>query len=134
MKSSLNIQQRKFIDNLFEGMSQRKAYIGAGYTRKTADQGACQILRNSKIQQEITRRLADIDKRNRIRLGRISETALARLLNIIKDDEAEDKVKLDAIKDALDRAGLKPVERFEHSGGVKIDIDLVDNDEHSGES
>ena len=45
---------------------------------------------------------------NRVRLGRISETALSKLLGIVTDGKPEDRVKLDAIKDALDRAGLKP--------------------------
>jgi len=111
MKSKLNIRQRKFIGNLFQGMSQKKAYTEAGYGKRSADMGSSRLIRNDKIKQEIQRLLTDLDSRNRIRLGRISETALAKLLNIINDDEAKDSVKLDAIKDALDRAGLKPVER-----------------------
>lgn len=95
--------------------------MGAGYTSKTPDQDATNLVRKSKITDEIERRLKDIDHRNRLRLGRISETALAELLTLINDEKLEAKIKLDAIKDALDRAGLKPIEKFEHSGGVKIE-------------
>jgi hypothetical protein len=45
---------------------------------------------------------------NKVRLGRVSEIALSKLLGIVTDGKPEDRVKLDAIKDALDRAGLKP--------------------------
>jgi len=130
MKSSLNIRQRKFIDNLFVGMSQVKAYKEAGYEGEghSAESAASKVLRNVEVQSEIKRRLTDIDHRNRIRLGRISETGLAKLLNIIQDDKVDNRVKLDAIKDALDRAGLKPVEKQEHSGEVKVNIELVGGD------
>ena len=57
---------------------------------------------------EIERQLSDINISNRLRLGRISKIALEELLVIIQNKDIDDKTKLDAIKDALDRAGLKP--------------------------
>ena len=122
-KSGPNIRQRKFIDNLFLGMSQKAAYIEAGY--KDDESNASRLTSNDKVKEEIERRLADIGYRNRIRLARISETGLAKLLVIIKDDEVDFKTKLDAIKDTLDRVGLKPVERLRDYGerfGFKKDI------------
>lgn len=118
----LNIRQLRFIDNLFEGMSGKKAYIEAGYRVEghSAESCASQLLRNSEIQEEIERRKEDIDKRNRVRLKRISETALAKLLNIINDDEVNSFVRISAIKDALDRAGLKPVEQSEVTGSLEV--------------
>lgn len=116
---SLNIKQRKFIDNLFKGMGQKKAYEEAGY--KPDDGNARRLTRNDKIAAEIQRQLEDIDRSNRLRLARISETALAELLVIIKNSEIDVKVKLDAIKDALDRAGLKPVERLAIGGDKKLE-------------
>ncbi len=121
MSNELNVKQMKFIDNLFQGMGQRNAYVGAGYTEKTADQGACQLLRNTKIQEEIKRRLIDIEGRNRIRLGRISETALKELLSILGKGTPDDRVRLDAVKDALDRAGLKPVEKIAIGGDKELE-------------
>jgi len=121
-KSNLNIRQLKFIDNLFQGMTQIKAYTEAGYSPVEAN--ASRLIRNNKVVAEIKRRLDDIDFKNRIRLGRISETALAKLLIIIQNDDVDNKTKLDAIKDALDRAGLKPIE--EHKIKLEEVGDLAD--------
>jgi len=121
-KSNLNIRQLKFIDNLFQGMTQIKAYTEAGYSPVEAN--ASRLIRNDKVIAEIKRRLDDIDFKNRIRLGRISETALAKLLIIIQNDDVDNKTKLDAIKDALDRAGLKPIE--EHKIKLEEVGDLAD--------
>jgi len=128
MSKGLNIKQLKFIDNLFVGMSQVKAYKEAGYKGEghTAESCASTLMRNTEIQAEIKRRLADTTNRNRIRLGRISETALAKLLSIIQDEKAEDRVKLDAVKDALDRAGLKPVEKREYTGEIGFNLLNID--------
>ncbi len=124
MGKGLNVKQLKFIDNLFVGMSQVKAYKDAGYKAEghSAESSASEILRNPEVAAEIKKRLADIEYRNRIRLGRISETGLANLLKIVQNGGLEDRVKLDAIKDALDRAGLKPVEKQNLEGGLDITI------------
>jgi len=111
-KNNLNIRQLKFIDNLFKGMTQTKAYIEAGYESKISDAKASRLVRDGKVVNEIKKRLDDINVGNRIRLGRISETALAKLLTIIQSEDVDFKTKLDAIKDALDRAGLKPIEEY----------------------
>lgn len=118
-KPDLNIKQLKFINNLFSGMSQKKAYIEAGY--KDDEGNASRLTSNDKIKKEIERRLDEILYHNRVRLARISETALAKLLVIISKGVPDDRVSLDAVKDALDRAGLKPVEKVEHGGGLTIE-------------
>lgn len=115
-EGSLNIKQLKFIDNLFSGMSQKNAYIEAGY--KDDEGNASRLTSNDKIKGEIERRLNEILYHNRVRLARISETALAKLLVIISKGVPEDRVSLDAVKDALDRAGLKPVDKREYSGEI----------------
>ena len=120
-KSKLNTRQRKFIDNLFEGMSQKRAYEEAGYKSKFPYQNASKLARKDYIIVEIEERKKEINIRNNIRLSRISETALAGLLVIVKSGSDEDKVKLDAIKDVLDRVGLKPVERFAIGGDKKLE-------------
>jgi len=123
-KDSLNIRQLKFIDNLFKGMTQTKAYTEAGYESKTPDVKASRLVRNGKVVNEIKKRLDDINIGNRIRLGRISETALAKLLTIIQSEDVDFKTKLDAIKDALDRAGLKPIEERK----LKVEGEIIITD------
>jgi len=84
MQNGLNIKQLKFIDNLFSGMSQKKAYIEAGYKSKSPDSDASHLARNPNILTEIEERKKEINRRNNIRLSRISETALAEILGIVK--------------------------------------------------
>lgn len=120
MSSELNIKQLRFIDNLFSGMSQKKAYIEAGY--KDDEANASRLTSNDKIKEEIELRLNEILYHNRVRLARISETALAKLLVIVSKGVSEDRVSLDAVKDALDRAGLKPIEKSKIEGGLDIVI------------
>jgi len=121
MQNGLNVKQLKFIDNLFSGMSQKKAYIEAGYKSKSPDSDASHLARNPNVLAEIGERKKEINRRNDIRLSRISETALAEILGIVKNGTADDRVKLDAIKDILDRVGLKPVERLAIGGDEKLE-------------
>jgi phage terminase small subunit len=124
MDNKLNIRQLRFIDNLFLGKSQKQAYIDAGYkcSEGSAEVLSSRMLRNAKISDEIGRRLNDINTKNRVRLGRISELALSELLNLMKSNEVDSKTKLGAIIDSLDRSGLKPVEdiHLKLSGEVKV--------------
>ena len=121
-QNKLNIRQLKFIDGLLEGKTQKKAYIDAGYETKddnVAMVNASQLLRNPKVEEELDRRIEDLKSRNKLRLYRISEAALQRLVSILQSDEkiADSNVKADLIKYVLDGVGLKPAE--EHNLNVK---------------
>ena len=121
-QNKLNIRQLKFIDGLLEGKTQKKAYIDAGYETKddnVAMVNASQLLRNPKVQEELDRRIEDLKSRNKLRLYRISEAALQRLVSSLQSDEkiADSNVKADLIKYVLDGVGLKPAE--EHNLNVK---------------
>lgn len=52
MAAKLSIQQRRFVNNILEGMDHKNAYIKAGYKArgKSAEVGANQLLRNIKVQ------------------------------------------------------------------------------------
>jgi len=122
MNNKLNIRQLRFIDNLFLGKSQKQSYLEAGYQGKNADVQASKMVRNSKIIEEINRRLNDINIKNRVRLSRISEFALSELLTLLKNNDVDYKTKLEAIINSLDRSGLKPTEdiNLKLSGEVKV--------------
>lgn len=66
-----------------------------------------------------------VRKKAEERLAEMVEPALIQLRNLI-DSADSDAVKLAAVKDALDRAGYKPVDRsrneHEHRGGVVIHL------------
>ena len=135
-KSELNIRQLKFIDGLLEGMTQKKAYIDAGYETKddnVAMVNASQLLRNPKVEEELDRRIEDLKSRNKLRLYRISEAALQRLVSILQSDEkiADSYVKADLIKYVLDGVGLKPVE--EHNLNVKGKLETNLSEEEKNE-
>ena len=125
-KPELNIRQLRFIDNLFAGKDNKEAYIEAGYKGrgKSAEASSSEILRNLKVIAEINRRLKDINTKNKVRLGRISEVGLIELLKIIRDPLVDPKVKVDAIKDALNRAGLELTENINLN--VKGELNITD--------
>lgn len=117
-KPQLNIRQLKFIDGLMSGKTQKQAYMDAGYAvdkGNSSEVAACQLLRNVKVQEEIAGRINDIKNKNKIRLGRISEVALEKLLNMLQSDEeiADSRVKADLIKFALESIGLKAAEQHD---------------------
>jgi hypothetical protein len=135
-QKELNIRQLKFIDGLLEGKTQKKAYIDAGYEVKddnVAMSNASQLLRNTKVQEELDRRIEDLKSRNKLRLYRISEAALQRLVSILQSDEkiADSYVKADLIKYVLDGVGLKPAE--EHNLNVKGKLETNLSEEEKNE-
>ena len=135
-QNKLNIRQLKFIDGLLEGKTQKKAYIDAGYETKddnVAMVNASQLLRNPKVEEELDRRIEDLKSRNKLRLYRISEAALQRLVSILQSDEkiADSYVKADLIKYVLDGVGLKPVE--EHNLNVKGKLETNLSEEEKNE-
>ena len=135
-QKELNIRQLKFIDGLLEGKTQKKAYIDAGYEVKddnVAMSNASQLLRNTKVQEELDRRIEDLKSRNKLRLYRISEAALQRLVSILQSDEkiADSNVKADLIKYVLDGVGLKPAE--EHNLNVKGKLETNLSEEEKNE-
>jgi phage terminase small subunit len=48
----LSIQQRRFVNNVLEGMDAKNAYIKAGYRARghTAEVNGSRLLRNAKVQ------------------------------------------------------------------------------------
>ena len=128
-QNKLNIRQLKFIDGLLEGKTQKKAYIDAGYEVKddnVAMSNASQLLRNTKVQEELEKRIEDLKSRNKLRLYRISEAALQRLVSILQSDEkiADSNVKADLIKYVLDGVGLKPAEEHNVNLNAKLETNL----------
>ena len=123
-KTRLNIKQLAFIDNLFSGMSNYKAYIASGYKAKkesVARADASRLLTNANISAEVERRKKEIIEQNMVRLLRMSETALKELFEIAKDG-SEKKGQLDACNSILDRAGLKAEDMISLQGREPIKV------------
>ena len=128
----LTIKEMKFIDGVFEGKTYTDAFIDAGYVAKnraSAGAGSSRLLKTVKIKAEVDRRLELIERFNRVRLARVSESAVAQLNKLVLNATEKDGVKLAAVKDALDRIGLKPPEKLNLDGTMHFVIEHVKRDD-----
>jgi len=102
MKTSL---QEKFVENFCRSGNATQSAIDAGYSEHSAKHKGYQL----------TKQFAgDITEKTQKLVAEIMPSALSELRNLVINAESE-SVKLGAIKDVLDRAGLKPVERIEQT-------------------
>ena len=102
MKTSL---QEKFVENFCRSGNATQSAIDAGYSEHSAKHKGYQL----------TKQFAgEIAEKTQKLVAEIMPSALSELRNLVSNAESE-SVKLGAIKDVLDRAGLKPVERIEQT-------------------
>ena len=92
MKDKLTQKQENFCLNILQGMSQREAYIKAGYSSKqslvTIDRNACGLLKNNKVltrleelrQKTQNDKIASVTERKEI----LSEIARANMTNFVE--------------------------------------------------
>ena len=98
-----NEKQETFIEEYCLTGNAAKSAIKAGYSAKIAKQ------RGYKLKEQFSR---EIEERSKKMLRDCVPGALAQLKNL-SDSAISEEVKLGAIKDILDRAGYKPVERID---------------------
>ena len=98
-----NEKQETFIEEYCLTGNAAKSAIKAGYSAKIAKQ------RGYKLKEQFSR---EIEERSKKMLRDCGPGALAQLKNL-SDSAISEEVKLGAIKDILDRAGYKPVERID---------------------
>ena len=98
-----NEKQETFIEEYCLTGNAAKSAIKAGYSAKIAKQ------RGYKLKEQFSR---EIEERSKRMLRDCVPGALAQLKNL-SDSAISEAVKLGAIKDILDRAGYKPVERID---------------------
>lgn len=126
VKEKLNPQQRKFVENILTGMNQTDAYMKAGYkskTRKTIGNNASRLMENDIIRAEIDCRLEAITD-NAYRILKANTTKAAEKLVLMMEWATEnDRNKLAAVKDVLDRAGLKPEEKVKLQQRIIVEFD-----------
>ena len=103
-------RQDKFIDIYSKTGNATQSAIEAGYSQKTAKQKGYELknLLRKEINEQTQRVLADHVPSSIKWLSELAETS------------ESDSVRLGAIKDLLDRAGLKPVERIEQTTVEKM--------------
>ena len=110
--------QEKFIEHFVACGNATKAAMMAGYSEKTAHVKGCQLKKRFAFDiLEMTQQMM-VD-------------ATPRALHILKElseNANSESVKLAAVKDILDRAGLKPVDKIENTH-----IEQVSTSELKGE-
>ena len=111
-------QQQKFIDYFALTGNASQSAIDAGYSEKTARQKGHELknLYRSEIVQATQKLLID------------QVPAGLRWLNELAESPESESVRLGAIRDLLDRAGLKPVERVETTTIEKMSNEEIERE------
>jgi len=128
-KKKLNPKQAKFVRLYTGGMTRADAYM-AVYDctdRESARKKAHRlIVTNGDVKAEIDR-ILDEGLEHAIEILRVAGTdTVTRLIELRDMGNKEYTVQLAACKDILDRIGLKPPEKIEHSGEIRIPlIDVI---------
>ena len=114
--------QERFVEYFCLTGNATKAALMAGYSEKTADVKGCQLKKRyaSEIAETTQQMIVDA-----------IPAALAQLKQLVTSAQSE-SVRLQAVRDLLDRAGLKPIERVEQvnieqisTSELKRELDLL---------
>ena len=110
--------QQKFIDHFILTGNASQAAVDAGYSEKTARQKGHELknLYRSEIMQATQKLLTD------------QVPAGLRWLSELAESAESESVRLGAIRDLLDRAGLKPVERVETTTIEKMSNEEIERE------
>ena len=100
-------KQESFIESYCQTGNATKAAIQAGYSQATAKQQG-HVLKN-KFAKEIEQRIK--------KMVQDAVPAAVSQISILAQTATSEQVRLNAAKDILDRAGLKPAERVEQRTG-----------------
>jgi Terminase small subunit len=124
----LTEQQMRFAENYLEFNNGTFAAVKAGYSENSAASQASRLLKNAKVKEYI-------EELRTIRRERIMNTlegyaveAVKELYGLAMDEEVADNVRLQALKDIMDRSGYKPVEKRQNDNTLegKIEFGFVD--------
>ena len=133
----LTPKQMRFVDEWLIDFNGKQAAIRAGYSAKTAEATAARLLRNVKVQAEISRRQKDLQKRTEVsqdrvvkELARIAFANIADYLHVetqtrTKDDGTEVTYQIVMLSETEDlsvdqRAALANVKQS--ANGVEIKL------------
>lgn len=113
----LNTQRKLFIEEhirlRFKNATQ--AAINAGYSEKSAQSQASQILKDANVIKYLETRKREIVEGIQQDFYFDALEARKVMYDIMKNSNARDTDRLNAAKDLLDRAGYKPTEKVEVS-------------------
>ena len=114
----LNTQRMLFVDEYIKLRCKNatQAAINAGYSPKSAQSQASQILKDSNVAEYLQKRKDEISQE--LQQEFIFDALEARkvMYDIMNDPYAYDRDKIAVAKDFLDRAGFKPTDEVKVSG------------------
>jgi hypothetical protein len=117
----LTERQRKFAELYFELNNGTKSAKLSGYAESSAHAEASRLLKNVKVREYLGELHKERRERILNRLGTMVEKSVEMLFELAMNAESE-SVRLASIRDLLDRAGFKPVDRVEnkseHNGKI----------------
>lgn len=116
----LTEQRKMFVDEYLKLRCKNagQAAINAGYSSKSAQSQASQILKDSEVVEYLNERKEEISKDLRKEFVFDALEARKVMYDIMKNPEAEDKDRISVAKDFLDRAGFKPTDEVKLSGSI----------------
>lgn len=119
---------RKFVLEYFAcGGNQTQAAINAGYSPRSAYMQGSRLMKNDKVKKLMEEYKADIYGNLRTRMAAGAVKAYDAILSIATNPQADDRDRLAAAKDIMDRAGYKPVDKTEVSGGLSVALEVDDD-------
>ena len=125
----LTEQRRQFVEEYLKlrCKHQGQAAINAGYSRKSAQTQACQILKDSEVSEYLKKRKNEL--RSELQQEFMFDALEARkiMYEIMNSEDASDRDRITAAKDFLDRAGFKPEENVKLSGGLDVPVVIMED-------
>lgn len=119
-------QQKLFVDEYLRlrKSNQKQAAINAGYSPRSAESQASQLLKNPRVLEYLKEREKAIAQE--LQQEFIFDALEARkvMYEIMKDTDADDRDRITAAKDFLDRAGFKPTDKIKGEFDSSIDITI----------
>lgn len=124
-------QQKLFVDEFLKARKKNatQAAIRAGYSERSASSQASQLLNNPKVSRFLKEREREISEQLQEQFVFDAIEAREVMNKILNDKEARDIDKITIARDFLDRAGFKPVDKVEQSGGLSLNVTWGNEDD-----
>lgn len=118
----LNEMQAKFAHFYLDLNNGTQAAIKAGYAEAGAHVQASRLLKHAKVQAYLNAVREERRQAIMNRLANMAAEAVSEMYSIAMDEENDPKVRVQALKDILDRSGYKPIEKRETQLGMDAEI------------
>ena len=122
---ALTDRQLRFVEEYIKDYNATQAALRAGYSEVTASTSGYRNTKNDEIREVIKERQEELRVQLQQQFSNDAVVARKIMLDIMRDDEAQDNVRLSAAKDFLDRAGFKPVEKQEVDSKGELGIKVI---------